>query len=542
MMSESEIRWIDNSILRYLYILMAMIFLFVLLTSLFYLWRLTEVTDYNRRLSEYHISSVYQLNALEKELGLLNDLVFSSEKESSLETNLSSASLDSLDKQLFVIGEHMARIIVIESRFNDTEFMTTVQRLERHYKQFMQKMEQWDNSKGLPTTIWVSWGVPFQQVVEQLLRLHTRGVSRLGKELDAKYEFEIKQAATYGGILLVIGIIIAYQVNLRIKNILQQQWESAQALREVNNALAQSESNLQQLNSELEQRVEKRTVELANSNDHLQETLTTLQYAQEELVRSEKLASLGSLVAGVAHELNTPLGNSMTLSTTMRGWQDELDREFTSGNLNKSTLTDFLDKTKNATGMLVFNVTRAAELVSDFKQVAVDQTSAKRREFDLQSVIDENIETLQPQFKKTSHNLVMDIPSDIMMDSYPGPLGQVITNLSLNALLYGFDGLAKGLVQVKAEELSADQIELVVEDNGCGIPKKNFSKVFDPFFTTKFGQGGSGLGMHIVYTLITKLLGGSVKLEQSQLGGAKIIIKLPREAPQMDSDDTAGVV
>lgn len=293
-----------------------------------------------------------------------------------------------------------------------------------------------------------------------------------------------------------------------------------------------TEAKLQRLNRELEDRVKARTAELGSANDQLLETLDTLQQAQDELVRSEKLASLGSLVAGVAHELNTPLGNSVTLGSSMQEWQHEFKREMADGNLRKSSLNEFLRKSEEATNLLIRNLARAAELITDFKQVAVDQTSAQRRGFDLHRMVTEVIETLQPQFKKTPHRINVDIPEGIMMDSYPGPLGQVITNLTLNSLVHGFADIQRGLVIVHARALPDEMIELVVEDNGCGIPSDHLSKVFDPFFTTKLGKGGSGLGMHIVYTLVTRVLGGSIAIENTDTGGARLTIKLPCVAPQ----------
>jgi PAS domain S-box-containing protein len=303
----------------------------------------------------------------------------------------------------------------------------------------------------------------------------------------------------------------------------------------------QAERSLQQLNDQLEQRVRERTTQLADTNSQLRETLQTLQLAQDELVRSEKLASLGSLVAGVAHELNTPLGNSVTVSTTLQEWLRDFRRELSGDTLRRSTVDGFVQQAEQATQLLVRNLARAAELIADFKQVAVDQTSAQRRGFDLERVITEVIETLQPQFKKTPHQVHTTIPHGIQLDSYPGPLGQVITNLTLNALVHGFSDDMRGEVRVQAREIDGDRVELLISDNGRGIPADHLSKVFDPFFTTRMGQGGSGLGLHIVYTLVTRVLGGSIAIESPPQGGTRVTLRLPRIAPQGGDNGAASV-
>lgn len=301
-----------------------------------------------------------------------------------------------------------------------------------------------------------------------------------------------------------------------------------------------AERALQRLNDELEQRVSERTAQLADSNAQLRDALQTLQLAQDELVRSEKLASLGSLVAGIAHELNTPLGNSVTVSTTLQEWLRDFRRELQAETLRRSTLDEFVQQAEQATQLLVRNLARAAELIADFKQVAVDQTSAQRREFDLQRVVTEIVETLQPQFKKTPHRIRVDIAEGIHLDSFPGPLGQVVTNLALNALVHGFTDDMRGEVQISVRECADDRIELLVRDNGEGIPAEYLTKVFDPFFTTRMGQGGSGLGLHIAYTLVTRILGGSIMIESPPEGGTRAVIQLPRSAPRPAQDDSPG--
>jgi PAS domain S-box-containing protein len=300
-----------------------------------------------------------------------------------------------------------------------------------------------------------------------------------------------------------------------------------------NKARRQAEEAMRQLNQELESRVAQRTQELADSFDRLKEAFATIERAQDELVRSEKLASLGSLVAGVAHELNTPLGNSLTVATTLAERAQAIQKELGTGALRRSTLHEFIQGTAHASDLLTRNLFRASDLITHFKQVAVDQTSAQRRPFDLAETVAEVVLTLQPQFKKTPHRIELAIPSGIQLDSYPGPLGQVITNLVSNALVHGFDAGAHGLVRIGASA-DAEEVLLTVADNGRGIAPEHQAKVFDPFFTTRLGQGGSGLGLHIVYSIVTRVLGGRITLASQPGEGTTLTLHLPLQAPAQD--------
>jgi len=305
-----------------------------------------------------------------------------------------------------------------------------------------------------------------------------------------------------------------------------------------NQARRQAEEATRRLNMELEDRVEQRTQELAKSYTQLKEAFATIERAQEELVRSEKLASLGSLVAGVAHELNTPLGNSLTVATTLAERTHAFQKEMDGGALRRSALSEFIQAAAQASDLLTRNLFKASDLITHFKQVAVDQAGGQRRRFDLAEMVQEILVTLQPQFKKTPHHIELAIPTGIMMDGYPGPLGQVITNLVSNALLHGFDGVEAGTVTIKAMQGDGD-VQLSVADDGCGIPTEHQAKVFDPFFTTRLGQGGSGLGMHIVYSIVTRVLGGRIMLASQPGKGTTLTMNLPLVAPEQDKAASA---
>ncbi len=298
------------------------------------------------------------------------------------------------------------------------------------------------------------------------------------------------------------------------------------------------EHEILELNANLEQRVIERTDELQRANMELAATLTTLNMAQEELVRSEKLAALGSLVAGIAHELNTPIGNSLMVASTLVDQTKVMTEGFAEGSgMKRSTLDAYLKDSAKAGDILVRNLFRAANLVTSFKQVAVDQTSSQRRIFSLAEVVSEILLTLSPTLRKTAFEVDQDIPSDLTLDSYPGPLGQVITNLINNALLHGFEGRNTGKVSLSAIRNREGAIELSVMDDGIGIPQGNLNRIFDPFFTTKLGAGGSGLGLNITHNIVTGVLGGKVRVQSEVGSGTTFVLTLPSVAPQLQAED-----
>jgi len=292
--------------------------------------------------------------------------------------------------------------------------------------------------------------------------------------------------------------------------------------------------SLEQAFTTLEERVKERTAELVDLNKELKGTLDKLQQAQGNLVQSEKLAALGALVAGVAHELNTPLGNGLTVASSLYDSTRQIHRQFSEG-ITRTELENYLSDMDEGSHLVVASLERASELVSGFKQVAVDRTSAQRREFKLAEMLAETKMTMSPLFKHTPYKIRIDVPEMILMNSYPGPLGQIITNLMNNALIHAFDDRDHGEIDIVAQPSPIGGeagVRLTISDDGHGIPEENLSKIFDPFFTTKLGEGGNGLGMHIVHNIVTGVLGGNIDVE-SQLGkGTCFTISIPLQAPQ----------
>ena len=304
---------------------------------------------------------------------------------------------------------------------------------------------------------------------------------------------------------------------------------------ELSHQLDTMRESLAQSVTQLEDRVERRTHELREVNFRLQKTLADLQRMQNCLVQSEKLASLGSLVAGVAHELNTPIGTSITLVSTVADRCAELGKLIVSG-IQRSHLESSLNEIRQASQLAHTNLERASSLVQDFKQVAVDQTSSRRRKFLLDELFREMMVAVRLRHKHASVTINVTIPEGVMMDSYPGTLEQIISNLVENAVLHGTHGRAQCTVEIVARALE-NVIILTVSDDGIGIQPDHLARIFDPFFTTSMGKGGSGLGLSIVYSLTTGMLGGTVSVHSQPGQGTEFQFELPYVAPEHPATD-----
>jgi signal transduction histidine kinase len=257
-----------------------------------------------------------------------------------------------------------------------------------------------------------------------------------------------------------------------------------------------------------------------------------LQAAKDSLVHSEKLASLGGLVAGVAHEINTPIGVSLSAASYLSEQIEVFSKALATNQLRKADLTDLVGNTKEASGIILRNMERAATLVSSFKQVAADQTSESRRIFDLKQSVGEILFSLGPSLKHSAVSLHQSVDEGIEMDCYPGALAQILSNLVLNALVHAFGSGRSGNIRVTATLASrGNAIALTVEDDGAGIPPENLARIFDPFFTTRRNQGGTGLGLHIVHNLVHNTLGGSIKVLSTPGQGARFEMRIPRITP-----------
>jgi signal transduction histidine kinase len=265
---------------------------------------------------------------------------------------------------------------------------------------------------------------------------------------------------------------------------------------------------------------------LHEKNEVLQETVHQLKATQKRLIESEKLAALGNLVAGVAHEINTPIGISVTAASTLSEDTQELVKIYKQGQMKRGHLETFLETAIESSSMILSNLSRAADLISSFKQVAVDQSSELKRRFKLKEYLQEVLNSLVGQLKKTNHTVSLDGDEDFILESYPGAFSQIITNLILNSITHAYEPQQAGQIKIKFR-VQGKYVHLYYIDNGKGIPPENLDKIFDPFFTTNRSFGNTGLGLHIIYNLVTQQLKGSIDCESRAGHGTKFVIKFP---------------
>ncbi|MBO7922146.1 sensor histidine kinase [Alteromonas sp. K632G] len=279
--------------------------------------------------------------------------------------------------------------------------------------------------------------------------------------------------------------------------------------------LRQENENRQYIEDELR----KKNAELANSMGNLQLT-------KDQLVESERMASLGGLVAGITHDVNTPLGVGVTAASFLQERLNNLKTSFEEKSLTTKNMENFINEAEQTANLLLTNLNRASELIASFKQVAVDQTSETEREINLNDYIRDIIKSLKPSFKHNNHEIVVSCPEDLYIRCAPGAIAQIVTNMIVNSLVHGFEDTNDGKITL---DVSTDNntIEMRYRDNGKGLSNDDLDKLFDAFFTTKRGEGGSGLGTHIMYNLVTQSLSGHIEAQSKPGDGLQYTIRFP---------------
>lgn len=344
-------------------------------------------------------------------------------------------------------------------------------------------------------------------------------------------------AAMFLGIILIAGVLIALSIRLPLQQITMAMRAimSGDYEREVQGTLARDEVGAMARAVEVfrENAIAKRKTEdeLRSSKEKAESALLELNTAQQNLIDAERLAALGGLVAGVAHEVNNPIGISLTVASSLARRAEMFESELKSeGQLRRSQLEEFVRTSRDASEQLVANLYRAGELIQSFKQVAVDRSHAERRQFSLSEATDQIVASLRPVLKRAPIELAIDVPEGLLIDGYPGSYGQILTNLFLNASSHAFPDGRSGAISISARPRGRDEIEIIFADNGVGMTPDVQRQAFDPFFTTRRNEGGTGLGLHIVYNLVTQQLGGRMMLESRPGQGTTFRIIMPRTA------------
>ena len=270
---------------------------------------------------------------------------------------------------------------------------------------------------------------------------------------------------------------------------------------------------------------------IRTAKDAAEAALRNLRETQNSLIEAEKLAALGRLVAGVAHEINNPVGTSLTVASSLARKSELFASEVRAGTLKRSTLNEFVETVRGASAQLLESLNRSAELIQSFKQVAADRNNSDLRTFDLGELTEQVALGLRPALPK--HNVILNVQCQpkLSMNSYPGSYGQVLTNLFLNSIAHAFPDGKQGTIEIKVCAAGANDVEIVFSDDGCGMTPDVRRQAFDPFFTTRRHQGGTGLGLHIVYSIVTHRLGGSLDFDSEVGKGTKVRLVLPRMAP-----------
>jgi signal transduction histidine kinase len=338
-------------------------------------------------------------------------------------------------------------------------------------------------------------------------------------------------------VIIIAGIVIALSIRLPLQQIMtsMQAITSGDLDRQVQGTQAQDEVGAMARSVEVfrENAIAKRTAEdeLRASKEKAENALAELNATQQNLIDAERLAALGGLVAGVAHEVNNPIGISLTVASSFARRSEMFADELNSNTpLRRSQLDEFVRLSRDAAQQLVGNLQRAGELIQSFKQVAVDRSHAEQREFDLREATDQIVASLRPVLKKAPITVVIDMPDDLIVNSYPGSYGQVLTNLFLNAANHAFPEGRTGTIGITATPRGSDAIDLIFADDGVGMTPEVQRQAFDPFFTTRRSEGGTGLGLHIVYNLVIQQLGGRIRLESRPGQGTTFRIIMPRNA------------
>jgi len=389
---------------------------------------------------------------------------------------------------------------------------------------------------------------PLAQLTEQIEDLELNDLEGQHIEIETSEHNELKMMEQSFNKL--IDKVVKYrkeleqtQKKLMISNekLDQQNLQLEQEVARKTSNLSQAMMDLQQQKYELEKQKLTLTEEIDLRRHTEQELLTKqtemqryvdeLNMAQERLVGSEKMAALGGLVAGITHDINTPVGIGVTATSFLQERLLQIETAYKNKTLSPKALEEFINDAKQSTSLLTTNLDRASELVASFKQIAVDQASEAVRTINLKEYLGEVIRSLHPKIKHTSHHINLDCPDDLILNLPAGAISQIFTNLIMNSLIHAFDSINNGIIDIVIKD-EDDQVIIDFKDNGNGVTEQQLKKLFDPFFTTKRDQGGSGLGTHITFNLVKQTLSGEIDVTSSPGQGLHYHISFPKDMPK----------
>lgn len=504
----NSINSLRTSILPYLHTLIGTILVITLVITGMYFYQQRLISSTHDKMYNFHM---YSSNiALSIREAITRTEIRTQKKSNQDEFNLPVSDENIIDNLFVELISYANSLLVRQKKYSDSEFEIITQQLFYQTEYVISKTAKSNRDYTFNSVYYDLMNIYNRS--HQLEKLHAYKINEIRDNLEHASNVNTKIFAIVTIISLLAGAYLIFKMLNGIKHLYERK--------------AHAESEIRKLNDDLEKRVEQRTEELINANTHLENSLQQLKIAQHQLVQSEKMASLGGMVAGVAHEINTPVGVGITAITHLESKLNIYNNLYSKNELSRENFEKFMSTAIEAVDIIHNNLNRAADLIRSFKQVAVDQMSNELREFNLYDYLSEVIQSLKPNLKTGGHQIELNCPADITMYSHPGALAQILTNLVMNSITHGFENRLNGVITISVHE--DEPIYITYCDDGQGMLAETIDKVFEPFYTTRRNQGGTGLGMHISYNLATQTLCGHIQCKSIPGQGACFELTIPK--------------
>ena len=506
----SELRS-SKRVLFNIYLLITVVGSFCLIIVSTTAWQYRHQTSNEIKIREYYLTTLANLENIIDQ-SMFSQFWFKTDDHHKAEYTSKPIDRYSNEREivnnlLFIVDSRSKIIIDLQRAYQEETFERTTKRFEETTAKFLLKMKMLLAKEKITTEEFDPAIAPLIQVSRQLRGIHEATYNEAQKKLQSSWEDSATAIILLISALLLVGLIIVNRVLKQIHETLKAR-ESA-------------EEDIRHLNLVLENRVAQRTHELTNS-------LAQLHKAQDKLVESEKMAALGGLVAGVAHEINTPLGVSMTANSFLLQKLKSYSGQFDVNSLTRENFESLIASLDESSRFIQTNLERASSLIRSFKQIAVDRSNDEVRRINLNNYLSELVLSLGPEIKLIRPKITINCDEYLEISSHPGAIAQIITNLVMNSLIHGFADMTGRSPAIEISVSCENQLTtLVYRDNGTGITEDQIKKIFDPFYTTRRNQGGSGLGMHIVYNLVSQTLGGTIDCRSTPGEGIEFKIIIP---------------